>query len=258
MIKREGFTLVELLVVISVIALLMALLMSSLQAARERARRVACASGLRQIGLGLIVYASNYNDRIPRSFFDPEELLRFIPAYTYQVYWVNLEATSESDKIIGGPWNLAHLFNDRIIEDPKTFYCPSADKGMRYQDYVGKFKWPFPRDTTSPNSSIRVRVGYNYYPQGKSQEKLENGYYAYKSVNTLGSINSRSTISMDQIGSWRRGMHRQMGKSSGINILYGDGRVQFRVNKDTEETLWSPNPYNNADNFRALLYVLSQ
>ncbi len=253
--KTEGFTLVELLVVIAVIALLMAILMPLLQASRERARRVACASGLRQIGLGLIVYASHYDDRIPKSFFDPEELISF-PAYSYQVYWVNLDARSESEKIIGGPWNLAHLFHDRIIEDPKIFYCPSAGKGMRYKDYVGKFKWPFPSDIF-PNPSIRIRVGYNYYPQGTSREKLENNHYAYKSVNTLTAINSRSTISMDRLGSWNYGMHRQMGKSSGINILYGDGRVEFRVNKDTEEELWYPNPYNNADNFRALLYTLS-
>ena len=91
--KTEGFTLVELLVVISVIALLMAILVPLLQAAREKARRVACASGLRQIGLGLITYASHYNDRIPRSYFDPEKLLS-LPAYSYQVYWVNLDATS--------------------------------------------------------------------------------------------------------------------------------------------------------------------
>lgn len=230
--------------------------MPVLQASREKARRVACASGLRQIGLGLVVYASNYDDRIPKSFFDPEEPLYRIPAYSYQVYWVNLDATSESEKIIGGPWNLGHLFHERIIEDPRIFYCPSA-KERRYEDYVGKFKWPFPSDSTSPFSSERIRVGYNYYPQGTSREKLENNHYAYKSVNTLTSINGRSTIAMDTLSSWTYGMHRQMGKSSGMNILYGDGRVEFRVNKDTEEALWSPNPMNNADNFRALLYTLS-
>jgi prepilin-type N-terminal cleavage/methylation domain-containing protein len=254
--KTEGFSLVELLVVISIIAILMAILLPLLEANRERARRVACASGLRQIGLGFNVYASNYDDRIPKSFFDSDSYLTFFPAYSYQVYWVNLEATSESEKITDGPWNLAHLFEDRIIEDPKIFYCPSAKKGMRYKDYVGKFKWPFPSDIF-PNPSHRIRVGYNYYPQGESREKLANNYYGYKSVNHLTLLNSQSIISLDRIGSWKYGMHRQMGKSSGINILYGDGRVDFRVNKDTEKELWSPNPINNADNFRALLYTLS-
>lgn len=253
--KADGFTLIELLVVISVIALLMAILFPLFQAAREKARRVACASNLREMGLGLMVYASNYNDRIPKSQFDPEKPFS-LPAYSYQVYWVNLDATSEAEKIVDGPWNLAHLFSEKIIEDPRIFYCPSAGKGSRYDDYVGKFTWPFPSESWF-DPSFRIRIGYNYYPQSTVREKLENGYYAYKTANTLTSLNSRSTISMDRISSWNFGMHRQMGKSSGINILYGDGRVQFRANKDTEEALWNPNPNNNADNFRALLYTLS-
>ena len=253
--ERDGFTLIELLVVITILAILLAILVPLLQVAKERARRVACVASLRQIGLGLIAYAPNYDGRIPQSFFDPEELLSF-PAYSYQVYWVNLDATSESDKVADGPWNIAHLFEDRIIDDPRVFYCPSAGKGMRYKDYVGKFKWPFVSDVF-PNPSFRVRVGYNYYPQGTSREKLDDNRYAYKRVNTLSALNSRSTISMDNLGSWRYGMHRQMGRSSGINILYGDTSVRFRVNRDTEEALWYPNPMNNADNFRSLLYTLS-
>ena len=62
---QRGFTLVELLVVIGIIALLIAILLPALNAAREQANVTACLSNLRQIGLGIDLYAVNNKSTMP-------------------------------------------------------------------------------------------------------------------------------------------------------------------------------------------------
>lgn len=60
-----GFTLVELLVVISIIALLIALLLPALHAARSTAKRVMCMSNQRQLGLCFRAYANDHDGWLP-------------------------------------------------------------------------------------------------------------------------------------------------------------------------------------------------
>lgn len=88
---HRAFTLLELLVVISILALLSAILFPVFSRARENARRAACLSNMKQIGLGLTQYYQDYDERMPyqdstgvANFADPTAA-GWIPNWIYQL-----------------------------------------------------------------------------------------------------------------------------------------------------------------------------
>lgn len=67
--RPGGFTLIELLVVIAIIAILAAILFPVFARAREKARQASCASNEKQIALAILMYAQDYDERLPIEFF---------------------------------------------------------------------------------------------------------------------------------------------------------------------------------------------
>ncbi len=81
--KFAGFTLVELLVVITIIGILISLLLPAVQAAREAARRLQCSNNIRQCGLALMNYESQWR------FFPPSSYYKSTSPDSDREHWAN-------------------------------------------------------------------------------------------------------------------------------------------------------------------------
>ena len=119
--RRMGFSLIELIVVLGVTAVLTSLLLPTLSQVRENLHRVLCSSNLRQIGLGIHMYAREHNEQLPPSWQLEQRQL------------AELTMARLDDTRIG--WDgLGLLYAQGYCKAPGCYYCPSHI-GQHTQEY---------------------------------------------------------------------------------------------------------------------------
>ena len=144
----HGFTLVELLVVISIIALLLAILIPSLQTARERAKQVMCLSNLHSFGLAITMYSTNNGGKWP-SMIDP-----YRESYGDPEYWTSsIVASCWATPIWRG---LGQLYQQKYIGTKNPYFCPN-EKNENVPRYKA-LNWNVESDVR--NSGIDIYGSY--------------------------------------------------------------------------------------------------
>ncbi|MBI4028072.1 MAG: type II secretion system protein [Verrucomicrobia bacterium] len=118
LVTRHSFTLIELLVVVAIISILAALLMPALKNARESARRTACLSNVRQLIMGVHLYAGENDGSIPYGG----------AGNSYSVFLNTLDnwVAPPNRK----PYGLGLLLYHGYIQSGKIYYCPTELPGI--------------------------------------------------------------------------------------------------------------------------------
>jgi prepilin-type N-terminal cleavage/methylation domain-containing protein/prepilin-type processing-associated H-X9-DG protein len=236
-VNRFGFTLIELLVVIAIIAILAAILFPVFGRARENARRTSCLSNLKQMGLGILQYTQDYDERFPLVWADMNGSA--VDTFTPDVDkgWAEvIQPYIKSEQILQCPSEPTGL------PDAK-FYKTLEQRGGRstFNDYF--YNW-----VLGPNQTGGSIAPYNYISATQSQvanatvSLMVGDYSSFNSGNYLAGGSSTANIGgVTGAGPafWNLGGRRR--HLEGATYLFCDGHAKWL--KGATDTL-APTVYN--------------
>ncbi len=264
--SKSEFTLIELLVVIAIIAILASLLLPSLNTARERANRATCSTNQRQIGLGITIYAGDYDGFVPPCALDSVGH----PAYSQRQIstWKDMRAghggmtppsgTGYLSYFDGKHGGLTSLLPD-YMESREVFVCPSG-RNKSISGTMTPAKYTTDNKYWLPLATSTGYIGYAYaaglkvagdytVPSVANQAAYRSGGGVYQPIleRKLEERHPRPTnttyaampqpslyVMLKDISRSRSSTHFAHDSGSGcagMNVMFNDGHVEwFRMN----------------------------
>ena len=155
--RRESFTLIELLVVVAIIAVLVSVLLPALSSAQQSARSAICQSNLKQIGLGIVMYAEDNNDRLTRIYgLDSGS----VPRWYY--FWQLRDYVGDDLRYFDCPTGLANLkgqtFSDSLPNPPVYGSDYGINERFEYSRHYRLSKlekaWGYLGDSRNPDTFV--------------------------------------------------------------------------------------------------------
>ena len=267
--RSQGFTLVELLVVIGIMAILISLLLPTMRVAHERAKRVECSAGLRQLTAAVVAYGIENKGRLPRGTRNGDDPLTPAVEQGEHCIWISTDTYDAVCKYLGNKTSTdSYVAAGRVRSRiDRAFACPNlwdseAATIPYYADPVG---WVIGYNYLGGH--VTVPPAFNWRSPMKVSDKGSLALWCdlndWSPADRWTIVSHRARSAAGFFYGANGGKHPKYYNAAGGNVALLDGSVQWRNLSDMKPyatVTWNATPppsngYPYPDNYPNASYM---